>query len=163
MKVCNHWIPIALLVLFTMAVVPSVHAAEHDVESVAMAFLDAYAAGNWNKVQAVLSKRGVHIYGSDVSEFSAGEAGVKAMFDNDQKLWRGGAHFGATSQLTSVKSGHLATVFFNRVFEVGTQQVIVRFSTVWQLESGAWKLIQSSNVVPTTGQSAADILAPKAN
>ena len=33
----------------------------------------------------------------------------------------------------------------------------IRFATVWRKEGGAWRLVQSSNVVPTTGQSAADL------
>jgi hypothetical protein len=154
---------LALLIISAVAVVPSVRAAEPNLESVAMAFLDAYAAGDWKKVQAGLSKRDVHVYGSDVSEFAAGEAGVKAMFDNDQKLWRGGGRFGEASQFSSVTSGRLAALFFNRVFEVGGQKMAVRFSTVWRLESGAWKLVQSSNVVPTKGQSAAEILGANAH
>jgi hypothetical protein len=152
-----------LLIMSAIAAVPSVRAAEPNLESVAMAFLNAYAAGDWKTVQAALSKHDVHVYGSDVAEFAAGEAGVKAMFDNDQKLWRGGGRFGAASQLSSVTSGRLATLFFNRVFEVGGQEMVVRFSTVWRLESGSWKLVQSSNAVPSKGQSAAEILGPSGN
>lgn len=51
-----------------------------------MAFLDAYAAGNGKAVQTLLSKHEAHVYDSDVLEFAVGEAGVKAMFDNHQKL-----------------------------------------------------------------------------
>jgi hypothetical protein len=162
MKISRPLSVLTLLIASALAV-SSVLAAEPNLESVAMAFLDAYAAGDWKTVQAGLSKHDVHVYGSDVSEFGTGEAGVKAMFDNDQKLWRGSGRFGAASQLSSVTSGRLAALFFNRVFEVGGQKMVIRFSTVWQLESGAWKLVQSSNVVPTKGQSAAEILAPNAN
>jgi SnoaL-like domain len=163
MRICTSLSVFVLLIVSALAVVPMVRAAEPNLESVAMAFLDAYATGDWKTVRAGLSKHDVNVYGSDVSEFGIGEAGVKAMFDNDQKLWRGSGRFGAASQLSSVTSGRLAALFFNRVFEVGGQKMVVRFSTVWRLESGAWKLVQSSNVVPTKGHSAAEILGPNAN
>jgi ketosteroid isomerase-like protein len=122
-------------------------------------FMDAYVAGDWHGVAAHLTRGVLYVYGSDLAEFSTDVSGFKAMFDHDQALWHGAARFGAMSEISSRRRGDMATLFFNRVFELGTQKVVVRFSTVWQREGGGWKLVQSSNVVPTTGQSAAEILA----
>jgi hypothetical protein len=36
------------------------------------------------------------------------------MFDNDQKLWRGGARLGAPTEFSSVVTPRLATYFFHR-------------------------------------------------
>ena len=130
-----------------------------DLEKAANAFMDAYVAGDWKRVESLLTRGKLYVYGSDLSEFSSDRAGFKAIFDNDQALWKGGAHFGAMSNISSVQQGDVATLFFNRVFEVGGQRVTVRFATVWRSESGAWKFVQSSNTVATVGQSAAEILA----
>jgi hypothetical protein len=132
--------------------------AETSVEKTAIKFMDAYVAGNWKSVEQHLTSGNLYVYGSDLSEFSSDRAGFKAMFDNDQKLWRAAARFGALSKISSISQRDLTTLFFNRVFEIGGQKLTVRFSTVWRREKGDWKLVQSANAVPTTGQSTADIL-----
>ena len=121
--------------------------------------MDAYANGAWHAVERSLTSGQLTVYGSDVSEFSTDRDGFKVMFENDQKLWQGRAHFGALSQVSSFLQGDAGSLFFTRVFELGDQKVSVRFSTVWRKEAGQWHLVQLSNAVPTTGQSAAEILA----
>jgi hypothetical protein len=137
---------------------PGSDSAETSIEKTATRFMDAYVAGDWMSVERHLTTGNLYVYGSDLSEFSRDRAGFKAMFENDQKLWRRAARLGAMSKISSIRNGDLATLFFNRVFEVGGRKLTVRFCTVWRREKGDWKLVQSANAVPTTGQSAADIL-----
>jgi hypothetical protein len=132
-----------------------------DVQTTAAAFLKAYAAGDRATVMSMTDKDDLHVYGSDISEASTGVDAFGKMFDLDQKLWQGSASFGEMSDISTVKSGPLATLFFDDDFTVGGHTLKIRFATVWKLERGQWKLVQSSNVVPTTGQSAADILGLK--
>ncbi len=128
------------------------------VSNEADAFVDAYASGNWDAVKSHLSRDYLFVYGSDVSEFSDSIAAFKTMFDNDQKLWRGAASFGEISQASEFDEGRVASLFFTREFKLGNNVLRVRFATVWHKENGRWKLIQSSNAVPTVGQSAVEIL-----
>ena len=120
----------------------------------AMQFLDAYAAGDEAVVMAALSQGPLHMYGSDVSEVADDRAGVKKIFDADQKLWQKSASWGAASHVSSVMKGDMSSLFFDRVFKAGGREVVVRFAMVWVKEGDAWRLAQSSNTVPTTGQSA---------
>ena len=124
----------------------------------AEAFMDAYVRGDWSTVERFLSPRPLYVYGSDVSEFAPDASAFKMMFEADQKLWHGAARWGEMSQVSSFQAGPVATLFFNRVFELGNQRITVRFSTVWRREHSGWKLIQSSNAVPTVGQSANELL-----
>ena len=119
-----------------------------------MKFLDAYAAGDEPAVMGALSGGALHMYGSDVSEVAEDRAGVKRIFDADQRLWQHSASWGAVSHLSSVGDGGVCSLFFDRVFKVGGREVPVRFAMVWVKEDGAWRLAQSSNTVPTIGQSA---------
>jgi hypothetical protein len=128
----------------------------------ANAFLDAYVSGNWPAVESALSHKSFSVYGSDVSEFATTMPELKAEFDADQKLWHGAATFGETSQVSQFVDGPVAGLFFTREFKVGSQTVNVRFATVWHLEDGHWKLVQSANAVPTVGQSASEILKASA-
>src|SRR6185312_5873748 len=116
--------------------------------SQANAYLDAYVAGNWGAVSAILSSKPIAIYGSDVSEFATSPEAFKAEFDADQKLWRGGASLGETSQVSEFHDGPVTTLFFTREFKIGGRTLPVRFATVWHLEGGQWKLVQSANAVP---------------
>jgi hypothetical protein len=119
-----------------------------------MRFLDAYAAGDETTVMAALSQGPLHMYGSDVSEVAGDRAGVKKIFDADQRLWQKSASWGAVSHVSAVTQAGVSSLFFDRVFKVGGREVVVRFAMVWVKEGDAWKLAQSSNTVPTTGQSA---------
>lgn len=106
---------------------------------------------------ATLSQGPLYMYGSDVSEVAVDRAGVKKIFDADQRLWQHSASWGAVSHVSSVTRGDLSTLFFDRVFKAGGHEVVVRFAMVWVKEGDAWKLAQSSNTVPTTGQSAEEL------
>jgi hypothetical protein len=122
-----------------------------------MRFLDAYARGDAEAVMAVLSAGPLHVYGSDVSEVAESREGVRRILDADQRLWAHGASWGEVSHLSSVTRGGVSSLFFDRVFKVGERQVVVRFAMVWVKEGGVWRLAQSSNTVPTTGQSAEEL------
>ncbi|HEX7157661.1 MAG TPA: nuclear transport factor 2 family protein [Edaphobacter sp.] len=120
----------------------------------AMRFLDAYAAGDEAAVMAALSGGPLHMYGSDVSELADDRAAVKKIFDADRRLWQHSASWGEVSHVSSVTKGDVSSLFFDRVFRAGGREVVVRFAMVWVKEGDAWRLAQSSNTVPTTGQSA---------
>jgi hypothetical protein len=124
----------------------------------AMRFLDAYAAGNEAAVMSTLSAGPLHVYGSDLNEFAADRDGVKRIFDADQKLWKSTASWGAVSNVSTVTAENISTLFFDRIFKVGGREIPVRFAMVWVKEGDTWKLTQSSNTVPTTGQSAEQLL-----
>jgi len=152
----------ALVMVACMCAVTAWAAPAQPVSQVADQFLDAYVAGDWDKVRTHLSPKHLYVYGTDVSEFATGPAEFKTMFDADQKLWRGAASLGETTQVSEIDSGSVATLFFTREFTLGDRVMKVRFSTVWEREKGEWKLVQSSNTVPTAGQSAAEILKAQA-
>jgi len=128
----------------------------------AMQFLDAYAAGDEAAVMSALSRGALHMYGSDVSEIASDREGVKRIFEAGQKLWQKNASWHAISNVSTVTRGDVSTLFFDRVFQVGEREVVVRFAMVWIKEGGTWKLAQSSTTVPTTGQSAEDLLTAAA-
>lgn len=130
-----------------------------DVGAVAMAFSDAYVAGDWTTVESYLADETLDVYGSDLAEFARTRSSFRAMFDNDQKLWRGGARLGKATEISSTRSRNLATYFFHREFVLGDRRMTVRFCTVWRRVNGRWKLVQSANAVPTVHESAAEILA----
>ena len=149
----------AIVLLTSLAPIAVANPPKDELTKTAIAFMDAYVSGNWSGVVSHLTAGELTIYGSDSSEFSTSREAFKTMFDNDQKLWQGQAHFGPLSHVSSFRYGNVGTLFFDRVFELGDRKMLVRFSTVWRKEGGEWKLVQSSNVVPTTGQSAAAILS----
>lgn len=122
------------------------------------AFLHAYAAGNEQDVLSFVTTGQPHIYGSDEAEAVDSREGFAAMLKADHKLWNGIVSFGPMRNVSEERSGNLATIFFDAGFQLGGREVPVRFSMVWRREHGAWKLVQSSNVVPTTGQTATELL-----
>jgi hypothetical protein len=150
---------LAAILLSASAMCEPALAVDASLRQTAEAFMDAYIRGDWRTVEGFLSPHPLYVYGSDVSEFAPDASAFKRMFEADQKLWRGAAHWGEMSQVSSFQEGPVATLFFNRVFELGDQRLTVRFSTVWRREHSGWKLIQSSNAVPTVGQSAIELLA----
>ena len=136
-------------------------AAEPDLTEAAEAFLSAYARGDKAAVEAVLEPD-VRLYGSDVAEFYEGTKGFEHMFANDMRLWAGSAKFGAPGDVSTTREGNLATIFFNVPFSVGARPALpVRVAMVWRLDGGQWKLVQSSNAVPTVGQSGDELLKPQ--
>ena len=150
---------LVMILLSATAICEPALAVDSSLRQTAEAFMDAYVRGDWSTVETFLNPRPLYVYGSDVSEFAADASAFKRMFEADQKLWRGAAHWGEMSQVSSFQTGPVATLFFNRVFTLGEQRITVRFSTVWRRERAGWKLIQSSNAVPTVGQSATELLA----
>jgi ketosteroid isomerase-like protein len=152
------WTP-AIILLAVSSCISTTRAPSRSVEDTAAEFLRAYAAGRRDAVMSVVADDSIHVYGSDVAEVVTTKAGVQAMFDADQQLWRGTARFGSMRNVSSVVAGSLVTLFFDAPFIVdGHPEVIVRFATVWRRDGARWKLVQSANVVPTVGQSAAELL-----
>jgi ketosteroid isomerase-like protein len=121
-------------------------------------FLDAYARGDQAQVMSMATEGDFHIYGSDAAEAIEGREAFRSMMADDQKLWGGKASIGPMTHASSTQSGNLATLFFDADFTLNGNTMPIRFATVWRKEHGAWKLVQESNVVPTTGQSATEIL-----
>ena len=55
--------------------------------------------------------------------------------------------------------GQQATAHFHVRFSAGgAAPVTVRFATNWRKVDGQWRLMQSANTVPTSGQSAAELV-----
>jgi ketosteroid isomerase-like protein len=129
-----------------------------DIKHQTELFLSAYANGDSSAVLPMLASD-IVVYGSDASEIRHGAAGVSSLLADDQRLWGGPAHIGPMQNVSVVQEGTLISIFFDADFSVGGRPPIpVRFAMVWRLTSGKWLLTQSSNVVPTQGQSAADLL-----
>jgi hypothetical protein len=129
------------------------------VEEQTQAFLTAYANGDSASVLSAVGA-GTVIYGSDAAEVFRGPVEVRAMLENDRKLWGGSARIGPMQQVSVIHRGDLASIFFDAPFSAGGRPpVLVRFALVWTLTNGHWLLEQASNTVPTTGQSAAELLA----
>jgi ketosteroid isomerase-like protein len=128
------------------------------VEAAARDFLDAYGRGEETKVLSMLTEGELSVYGSDAAEAVTGREVFTRMFEDDQKLWGGKASFGPMTHVSSAHAGRLATLFFDTDFLLGGNALPLRVATVWRKEHGGWKLVQSSNVVPTRGQSAGELL-----
>jgi hypothetical protein len=132
--------------------------AEPNLQQAVTAFLNAYAGGDKATVVDALEP-GVQLYGSDVSEVYKGVQGASDMLDADMKLWGGRAKFGTMWHVSGVRDGRLASIMFDVPFTAGKNPTVtVRFAMVWALDGDAWKLAQSSNMIPTVGQSASDIV-----
>jgi ketosteroid isomerase-like protein len=137
---------------------PAIAATKPDIAQQTQLFLNAYASGDRNTVLSMIASDAV-VYGSDASEIVHGAAAGSSLFTDDQRLWGGSAHIGEMKNISMVRQGNLASIFFDADFSVGGRPPLpVRYAMVWRLTSGKWLLVQSSNVVPTQGQSAADLL-----
>ncbi|MDR3528250.1 MAG: nuclear transport factor 2 family protein [Rhizomicrobium sp.] len=129
-----------------------------ELQSTVASYLNSYAIGDRAAVLGALDPD-VRSYGSDVAEVFSGKDAVAKMFDEDMKLWGATAKFGEMHNVSIVSEGALETIFFDVPFSVaGRPPVQVRVAMVWRSGAQGWKLVQSSNTVPTVGQSAADIL-----
>jgi hypothetical protein len=129
-----------------------------DLAAHAKALLDAYAKGDEPAVMAVIDPN-IRLYGSDVAEIYSGREGAGKMFDMDTRLWGSDARFGDLRAISEIRSGDLATLFFDVPFSVANRpEILVRFATLWRYSDGAWRLIQSADMVPTAGQSAEELL-----
>lgn len=154
----------ALAALFVLVVVVastglSLQAQTRGVEAQTREFLDAYARGDKASVLGQVDRKAVAIYGSDAAEVFHGASGVENMIANDMKLWGGAATIGAMEHVSVVERKGLAAIFFDAPFSAGGRPPIpVRFAMVWRRAGKGWRLVQSSNVVPTQGQSAEALL-----
>jgi hypothetical protein len=102
------------------------------------------------------------VYGSDIDEMSTGQPGVEKMFRNDMKLWKDSATIEDIRQISVIRNGNITSIFFNASFCLpGRDPIPFRFSMVWRRSSKGWRLVQSSNVAPTQGQSAEKLLQQK--
>jgi hypothetical protein len=102
----------------------------------------------------------ITVYGTDASEYFHGRAAFLAMMANDARLWQHSAHIGSMQNISTVVAGNLATIFFDVPFTVGDRPPLpLRCAAVWHRHGNRWLLRQAANVVPTTGQSAAELLA----
>ncbi len=134
-------------------------AAPPELPETAAHWLAAYAAGDWQTVHSMLSARELYVYGSEPNEYAEGRRAFLRLFDLEQKLWAGGhPAFGPLSDVSGVGSGPVETLFFNTPFTLHGRTEVMRFATVWRLEYGVWKLMQSSHTVPSTGSGAADLV-----
>ena len=129
------------------------------VEVQTQAFLTAYANGDRASVLSAIDT-GTVIYGSDAAEVFRGPDEVRTMLENDRKLWGDSARIGPMQHVSVIHRGDIVSIFFDAPFSAGGRPpVLVRFAFVWTLAHGHWLLAQGSNTVPTTGQSAAELLA----
>jgi ketosteroid isomerase-like protein len=147
-------------ILFTGA---PASAETHDIATQTRIFLDAYARGDRSTVLGLVNGDEITVFGSDVAEICHGSAEVSRLLSNDLRLWGGPAHIGPMEHVSIAQSGGLASIFFDAPFSAGGRAPLpVRFSMVWRRTGKGWRLVQSSNVVPTQGQSAAQLLATAA-
>jgi hypothetical protein len=145
--------------MFTLVVIATLVGKIPDgLENSARRFLDAYGRGDEAQVMSMVTAGDFHAYGSDAAEAIEGREAFRSMLADDQKLWGGKASIGPMTHVSAIQSGKLATLFFDAEFSLSGRTVPIRFATVWRKEHGAWRLAQESNVVPTTGQSAGEIL-----
>lgn len=149
--------PLTLIILLTLT--PTAWCQNSAIEKQTQTFLDAYAKGDQKAVLDLIDQENITVYGSDVAEFAHGSDAVLKMLANDQQLWGGSAHIGKMEHVSLVQDHSLASIFFDLPFSVGGRPpVAVRFSVIWRREGKRWLLVQSSNVVPTEHQSAAELL-----
>ena len=121
-------------------------------------FLDAYARGDRTTVLSFVEET-VTVYGSDVAEIVHGRAALEKMITDDHRLWGDTAHIGLMEHISVIEGKGLASIFFDAPFSAGGQSSVpVRFALTWRHSRKGWQLVQSSNVVPTQGQSATDLL-----
>ncbi|MFL6548229.1 MAG: nuclear transport factor 2 family protein [Povalibacter sp.] len=124
----------------------------------AEALLHRYASNDPEGVVALIDSNDFTMYGSDISEVVHSTDELRALMRNDFLLW-GTASFGELKDFDSREDGNLATTFFTASFKPGSfTSLPVRFSMTWRKHDGQWLLTQSSNTVPTVGQSAAELL-----
>jgi hypothetical protein len=149
-------LPIALLCLGLST--PIFAQTTPDINAYTRLLLDAYAKGDRPYLKAHIDPT-FNGYGSDLAEVVHGPAAFDHMLEQDLQLWGGSAHIGAMRDVSLVQQKDFASIFFNADFSLPNQKPIpLRFAMVWHRVHGSWLLVQSSNVVPTQGQSAAELL-----
>lgn len=135
-----------------------------DIKMQTRQVLDAYARGDSAGVLALSDPEAITVYGSDAAEVFHGAAALKTMLAYDQRLWGGAAQIGPLDHVNLVETKDLASIFFDAPFSVGGRPPLpVRFAMTWRRTGKRWLLVQSSNVVPTQGQSARQLLEGSGN
>ena len=130
-----------------------------DISAQTRLVLDAYAKGDRSYLKSHLDPT-FTAYGSDLAEVIHGPAAFDHMLEQDLLLWGGPVHIGTMRDISLVQHKDFASIFFNADFSLHDQKPLpLRVAMVWHRSHGHWLLIQSSNVVPTQGQSAAELLA----
>jgi hypothetical protein len=129
------------------------------IQQLTRTFLDAYAKGDRQTVLSLIDRENITVYGSDAAEVAQGSDAVMQTLALDQQLWGGSAHIGKMEHISLIQNHSLASIFFDVPFSVGNRAPVpVRFAATWKREGKQWLLVQSSNVVPTEHQSAAELL-----
>lgn len=143
--------------IFVLAASPAL-AQPADLTAQTRQFLDAYARGDKAAVLSQLDPS-IVMYGSDAAELFRGPDAVAGLLDLDQKLWGGSATIGEIKDLTVTEGSDLRVATFHAPFSVGGRPPLpVRFTMVWKRSPDGWRLVHSTNTVPTTGQSAEALL-----
>jgi hypothetical protein len=123
--------------------------------------LDDYSRKDVAGIIRMLDERNVMMMGTDISEVASSKKTVEALLENDFRLWDT-SRFGEIRNFYVESSDTMATAFFDVPWEASTgsqsRRFIIRLVTTWRKSGGDWKLTQILNTVPTTGQSAAEIL-----
>jgi len=127
--------------------------------------LDDYSRKDVDRIMRVLDDRNVLMIGTDVSEVAGSRQTIETLLRNDFKLWDT-SQFGQFKDFYVQSSDTMATAFFDVPWQATTggqtRSFTIRLVTTWRKAGNDWKLTQILNTVPTTGQSAAEILnAPK--
>jgi hypothetical protein len=137
------------------------HGVAPGVQEETRRFLDGYAKGDEAQLLTMIAPE-FTAYGSDASEVFHGPEAFRRMLADDQRLWGGKASIGPMKDVSVAQGESMACVMFDADFKVGDRPpVLVRFAVTWKLVGGRWLVAQSSNTVPTVGQSAAELLKPR--
>lgn len=156
----------SLLLLLTIFCTGALRASTpgDDLPSRLREFLDLYASKDIPGLMNLVGDDSLVVMGSDLSEVCTTRSQVEELLRNDFRLWDS-ASFGTLSRVFTHQSRNTITAFFDVPFTMrrgaNEQTVVVRFATVWSRTASGLKLIQSMNTVPTVGQSAKDLLAPR--
>lgn len=110
----------------------------------------------------MLDPERVAFFGADSAEVATTLEGVMQRIRDDQVLWDS-LVAGPMRNLRVEDGGTLAVAMFDVGTEVyrgpGRAHYLIRFAMTWRRGAdGRWRLVQSMNSVPTTGQSAAEII-----
>ena len=123
--------------------------------------LDDYSHKNVDGIMQMLDARNVVMMGTDIAEVAASRNAVETLLRNDFKLWDT-SQFGRFKDFYVQSSPTMATAFFDVPWQATTggqtRTFTIRLVTTWRKVGQNWKLTQILNTVPTTGQSAAEIL-----
>lgn len=144
------------------AAAPSTADRESEVARRSAELLDAYGHKDNARLQAMLDPERVAFFGADSAEVAMTLDDVMRRIRDDQMLWDS-LIAGPLRTLRVEGDGALAVAMFDVGTEVHRGAVrahyLIRFAMTWRRgEDGEWRLTQSMNSVPTTGQSAAEII-----